>query len=169
MCSTQKGKALNSHPAINIFKNPVDLIATGFGSGLFPFAPGTMGTLVAVPFYLLCQRLSWPWYLAITMMGFILGCWICEVTANKIGENDPGCIVWDEIVGYFVTMSVAPIGWLWIGLGFAFFRVIDILKPWPISWLERHLKGGFGIMLDDVVAGVIAAALLSIFAYMVFA
>ena len=88
--------------------------------------------------------------------GFALGVWICDRTARDLGVHDHPAIVWDEVIGYFVTMITAPPGWVWIVAGFALFRLFDILKPWPIRWIDRHVHGGVGIMLDDVLAGVFA-------------
>lgn len=141
-------------------KNPVVLIAVGFGSGLAPKAPGTAGTVVAVPLYLLMQSLPLVSYLLITTCLFIAGIWICAYTAEKLGVHDHPSIVIDEIVGYLITMVAAPQGWLAVAIGFILFRLLDALKPWPISWFDRSVNGGLGIMLDDVVAGIIAMAII---------
>ena len=141
-------------------KNPVVLIAVGFGSGLAPKAPGTAGTVVAVPLYLLMQSLPLVSYLLITTCLFIAGIWICAYTAEKLGVHDHPSIVIDEIVGYLITMIAAPEGWLAVAIGFILFRLLDALKPWPISWFDRSVNGGLGIMLDDVVAGIIAMAII---------
>lgn len=141
-------------------KNPVVLIAVGFGSGLAPKAPGTAGTVVAVPLYLLMQSLPLVSYLLITTCLFIAGIWICAYTAEKLGVHDHPSIVIDEIVGYLITMVAAPEGWLAVAIGFILFRLLDALKPWPISWFDRSVNGGLGIMLDDVVAGIIAMAII---------
>ncbi|MGB5275962.1 MAG: phosphatidylglycerophosphatase A [Gammaproteobacteria bacterium] len=147
-------------------KDPVVLIAVGFGSGLAPRAPGTAGTFVAVPLYLLMQSLPVVSYLLITTCLFIAGIWICTYTAEKLGVHDHPSIVIDEIVGYLITMIAAPDGWLPIVIGFVLFRLLDALKPWPISWFDRSVNGGLGIMLDDVVAGVIAMAIMQGLIYM---
>jgi phosphatidylglycerophosphatase A len=140
--------------------NPVHLLAFGFGSGLSPKAPGTFGTLVGIPFYLVMQPLPLVYYLVITAMAFLLGIWLCEQTSRDLGVHDHGGIVWDEVVGYLVTMAVAPSGWEWLIIGFILFRFFDIVKPWPIMWLDQRVKGGFGIMVDDLIAGVFAAVCL---------
>jgi len=142
--------------------HPVDLLALGFGSGLLPKAPGTAGTLVAVPVYLLVQSLALPWYLAVTALLFVAGIPICGHAARRLGVPDHPGIVWDEIVGFLVTMILAPHGWPWIVTGFVLFRCFDVLKPWPIRWCDRQLHGGFGIMLDDLLAGLFAAAVLQL-------
>jgi phosphatidylglycerophosphatase A len=86
----------------------------------------------------------------------ILGIWICQASSRDLGVHDHPGIVWDEIVGYLITMATAPAGWLWVVLGFVLFRFFDILKPWPISWADKRVHGGLGIMLDDVLAAVYA-------------
>ncbi|MYM64315.1 phosphatidylglycerophosphatase A [Pseudomaricurvus sp. HS19] len=139
-----------------LLRHPVHLLAFGFGSGLSPKAPGTVGTLAAVPLYLLLAQLSLPLYAALVLLAFLLGVYLCHATAADMGVHDHPGIVWDEFVGYWITMLAAPAGWLWVVLGFALFRLFDVWKPWPISWCDRHVYGGFGIMLDDVLAGVLA-------------
>lgn len=119
-------------------------------------APGTWGTLAAIPFYLFMADLAWPLYLGIVLAAFFAGIYICEKTANDLGVHDHGGIVWDEFVGLWIALFLAPTGWLWVALGFGLFRLFDILKPWPISWLDKKLSGGFGIMIDDVLAGAFA-------------
>jgi phosphatidylglycerophosphatase A len=141
-------------------KDPVVLIAVGFGSGLAPKAPGTAGTLVAIPLYLLMQPLPLISYLLITTCLFIAGIWICTYAAEKLGVHDHPSIVIDEIVGYLITMISAPEGWQVIILGFVLFRLLDAIKPWPISWFDRNINGGLGIMVDDVVAGIVALAII---------
>jgi phosphatidylglycerophosphatase A len=141
-------------------RQPLHLLAFGFGSGLAPKAPGTFGTLVAVPIYLLMQGLPLIAYLALVLAGFIAGIWICDRTSRDLGVHDHGGIVWDEIVGYLLTMTLAPSGWVWVLLGFLLFRFFDILKPWPIRWLDRRVPGGFGIMLDDLIAGLFAGVVM---------
>jgi phosphatidylglycerophosphatase A len=140
--------------------HPVDCLALGFGSGLMPVGPGTAGTVVAIPIYLLLQPLDLSLYLAIVAAAFIAGIYICAHTSRRLGVHDHSGIVWDEIVGYCVTMIAAPAGWEWVAAGFVLFRIFDIVKPWPIRWLDRHVHGGFGIMVDDLLAGVFAAAVL---------
>ncbi len=149
--------------ARQVFTNPVHFLATGFGSGLSPKAPGTAGTVVAIPLYLvLGSHLGVNAYLSVTLLLFLVGIPICGYTARRMGVDDPKSVVWDEIVGYLVAMAWAPLGWLWIILGFGLFRLFDIWKPWPIRWLDRRVKGGFGIMLDDLVAGFFACLLLNL-------
>ncbi len=152
-----------SAPDVNfktLLKNPAAFIAYGFGAGLSPKAPGTMGTLVAIPIYWLIQDWSLFAYVTFTVVAFLFGIWICQRTVDWLKQDDPGAVVWDEIVGYLVTMIAAPQGWAWIITGFVLFRIFDILKPWPVSLADKKLHGGLGIMLDDVIAGVMAAAVM---------
>jgi phosphatidylglycerophosphatase A len=146
--------------------HPLDFLALGFGSGLVPRAPGTAGTLVAVPVYLFMRLLPLPYYLALTALLFVAGIALCAHTARRLGVHDHPAIVWDEIVGYLVTMVLAPAGWAWVAAGFVLFRFFDIIKPWPICWLDRQVHGGLGIMLDDLVAGLFAAVLLQLLVHL---
>jgi len=141
----------NTVPA-SVWRNPVHFLAFGCGAGAMPVAPGTFGTLVAIPLYLLLQPLQLAYYLLVVAVMVVIGIWLCGRTATDIGVHDHGGIVWDEIVGYLLTMIAAPSGWLAVVLGFALFRLFDIVKPWPIRLADRHVGGGFGIMLDDVLA-----------------
>lgn len=141
----------------SVWRNPIHFLAFGFGSGAVPKGPGTAGTLVAMVIYLLLPPLTPLIYGALIVVSFLLGLWICGQTARDIGVHDHGGIVWDEFVGYWITMFMAPSGWLWALIGFGLFRVLDIFKPWPIKWADRQVTGGMGIMLDDVLAGIMAA------------
>ena len=149
-------------------KNPVHLLATGFGSGLAPRAPGTFGTLAAIPFWLALQMLSAPWYWAVVVAAFALGVWVCGRTARDLGVHDHGALVWDEFVGLWLTLAGSPPTVVWIVIGFAIFRLLDIWKPWPIRWCDRRVHGGFGVMLDDALAGVIALILIKMLQHWVF-
>ncbi|MDF3013070.1 MAG: phosphatidylglycerophosphatase [Cellvibrio sp.] len=150
-----------------LLANPNHLFAFGFGSGLASRAPGTFGTLAAIPFFLLLQELSWPLYLSWLSVTFALGVLWCDRSSRALGVHDHGGIVWDEFVGFWITMFMAPAGWLWILLGFFLFRFFDILKPWPISWLDKKVHGGFGIMIDDALAGIYALVVLQLIAFSV--
>jgi phosphatidylglycerophosphatase A len=143
-----------------ILSDPILLLAFGFGSGLAKKAPGTCGTLAAIPLYLLFAQTGSLSYSLITLVATIAGFWICGQAADKLGEHDFGGIVWDEIAGYLITLWWIPFSWQGVVLGFILFRFFDILKPWPIKVADRRVKGGFGIMLDDVLAGVLANILL---------
>ena len=146
-----------------ILRSPVHLVAFGFGAGLSPKGPGTLGTLVALPFWWLLMGLPWPWYLAACAALFAFGCWVCGESAKRLGVHDHGGIVFDEIVGMLVAclpllfLARHP---LWLAAAFVLFRLFDIIKPWPIRVLDAKVHGGFGIMVDDLIAGLMAAALL---------
>jgi len=142
--------------------NPLHLLAFGLGSGGVPKAPGTAGTLAAIPLYLLLSSCSVTVYLAVVVTMLIFGVWLCGKVSEDLGVHDHGGIVWDEWVGFLITMIWAPTGWLWVLIGFSLFRLFDIWKPWPIGYLDRHLSGGLGIMLDDVLAGVYSLVLLQV-------
>lgn len=137
-------------------------LAVGFGSGLASKAPGTAGTLVAVPMYIGLSYFALWQYLVVVVALFIIGVWICDVVAKQMGVHDAPSIVWDEIVGYLITMIASPPGWFWIIAGFVLFRLFDILKPWPIRVIDKQVKGGMGIMLDDVLAAIFALIVLQI-------
>lgn len=153
--------------ARQVFSHPVHFLAYGFGSGLSPVGPGTAGTLVAIPLYLLLVRAGMPVYLATVLLALLAGIFFCGYTASFTGLDDPNGVVWDEIVGYLITMLGVPLGWIWVVGGFLLFRLFDIWKPWPIRWLDRRIKGGFGIMIDDVVAAIFACILLNLAAVFV--
>lgn len=148
-------------------RNPIHFAAFGFGSGCAPKAPGTVGTLMAVVFYLPMQFLPLELYGLLLVLAFCLGVWLCGKASSALGVHDHGGIVWDEFVGYWITMIAAPAGFVWIVLGFVLFRLFDIWKPQPIRYLDHHLDGGIGIMLDDVLAGVYALACLQLVAWFV--
>jgi len=135
---------------------PAGFLAFGFGSGLAPKAPGTFGTLAAIPVYVLMTHLSWPWYLAALVVSFGVGVYLCNRASDMLGVHDHGGIVWDEFVGLWLTLFLIPLEWQWLLLGFVLFRFFDIIKPYPIKWLDQKVSGGFGIMIDDVVAGLYA-------------
>ncbi len=144
-------------------KDPLILIALGFGSGLAPKAPGTVGTLVAVPVYFLMSTQTITQYLVLTTVLFIVGVWLCAVAARKLGVHDHPAIVFDEIVGFLITMIAIPFSWPMLLAGFLLFRFFDAVKPWPISWFDKNVHGGFGIMFDDVLAGIASAVVLQLY------
>ncbi|EKM3682105.1 phosphatidylglycerophosphatase A, partial [Vibrio alginolyticus] len=147
-------------------KNPWHLLATGFGSGLSPFIPGTMGTLAAVPLFLLLAQLPFTAYVIVVLISCVIGIQICQVTSADMKVHDHGSIVWDEFAGFWITMSIVPAlnipltEWKWLITGFILFRFFDMVKPWPIGWLDKRVHGGLGIMVDDIVAGVMAGVAL---------
>lgn len=139
-------------------------LAFGFGSGLSRFAPGTMGTVIAIPFAPLLKALPPVGYWGLLGALFLAGVWLCGVTAGRLGKHDPGGIVWDEMVGYWLTIAFIPLHWPLLLLAFVLFRIFDILKPWPIKFTERLFKGGLGIMADDILAAAYAMAVLAVIA-----
>jgi phosphatidylglycerophosphatase A len=140
-------------PRRTVLRDPFHFLAFGFGSGLTPYAPGTAGTVAAIPMFILLHGLSLPVYLAVTGMFLLIGIWICGRASTALGVHDHSGIVWDEIVGFLFAMTAAPAGGVWILIGAVLFRVFDIAKPWPASLIDRRVGGGPGIMLDDLVAG----------------
>ncbi len=158
---------MSKHCPASVWRNPVHFLAFGLGSGAIPKAPGTFGTLAAVIPYLWLQQLDLPWYLLMLLATTLIGIWLCGKTARDLGVHDHGGIVWDEFVGFWLTMTFAPPGWLWIVLGFLLFRLFDIAKPWPIGWADRRVSGGTGIMLDDLLAGVYAAVVLQLLVWVI--
>ena len=157
----------NPPEAPDLLRNPMQFLAFGFGSGLSPKAPGTAGTLVAIPIYLLIADLSLLHYTLFIAVTSLLGIWICGVASRQLKVHDHPGIVWDEFVGYWITMWAVPADWTWIIAGFVAFRVFDIVKPWPISVLDRRVDGGLGIMVDDMLAGVMACITLHIAMWLV--
>lgn len=157
-----------------IAQNPMYFLAFGFGSGLSPFAPGTAGTVAAIPlFWVFLVGMTPIQFLLATTVVTVAGIYICQRTTDWLRVHDHGGIVWDEIAGYLIGMlpvvfaaaSVSePLGlqtlvgewplWLWIVVGFFLFRIFDVLKPFPIGMVDKHVHGGFGIMIDDVLAGI---------------
>ena len=146
-----------------MLSNPIHFLSLGFGSGLSPYAPGTMGTLVAIPLYLLLSQLELVPYLIIITVGFGIGVWLCDKTSKALGVHDHSGIVWDEFIGYWITMIAIPaVTWQWVLTGFLLFRFFDIVKPWPVKLADKRITGGFGIMLDDLLAGLYALACIQI-------
>ena len=162
--SSNTGKQANL-PA-GFLLHPVHFLALGFGTGCMPRMPGTSGTMIGVIFYFLLQNSGHWIYLGTITVLAITGIWICGKTAADLGVHDHSAIVWDEITGYLVTMFMAPGGWVWALLGFVLFRLFDILKPWPVSWADKQVTGGMGIMLDDIIAGIFGLVILQIIAYL---
>lgn len=157
---------LNIVPA-SVWRNPIHFMAFGFGSGAMPVAPGTFGTLMAIPLYLLMQHFSLFWYLFILIIAILIGFKICDIAERDVGVEDHPGIVWDEIVGYGMTMIAAPHGWQWIILGFILFRFFDIWKPQPIRWFNNNVHGGIGVVIDDLLAAIPAWIVLHLIALVV--
>lgn len=156
---------MNKFPK-GFFRHPAHFAAFGFGSGCAPKAPGTFGTLMAVLLYLPMQQWSLLWFCGFILFAFVLGIYLCGKASESLGVHDHGGIVWDEFVGFWITMIAVPFTWYWLLLGFALFRLFDIWKPWPIKYFDQHVHGGLGIMLDDIIAGVFALVLLQLCIYL---
>ncbi len=137
--------------------DPWQLIAVGFGSGLLPKAPGTYGSLAAVPLCMLLVYLPWYYVLAVIVLTTVIGTKACAVADEVLGMHDNSSVVIDEFAGMFVSVLFYPAAWYWAFLAFALFRLFDILKPFPISVLDKKIGGGFGVMADDLLAGIFAA------------
>jgi len=143
------------------------LLATWGGVGFAPFAQGTMGTLAAVPIFFMLSLLPW-WLYILCVLGIgILACWAAEEAERIFREKDPHCVVIDEAVGFFITMTALPVTWAYLIAGFCLFRIFDILKPPPIRFVERTVKGGYGVVLDDVLAGIYAGIMLRLLALVI--
>ena len=144
-----------------LLSSPAGWLACGFGSGLAPVAQGTFGSLAAILPWLLLRQLSLQVNLLVIAIGFAIGVWACDVAGRALGVDDHRSLVWDEFIGQWIALLPALLApWWAVIAGLALFRLFDVWKPWPIRWLDRHLKGGMGVMVDDVVAGLFAAILL---------
>ena len=153
----------HSHPKVAFdLKQPIQFLALGFGSGLAPKAPGTFGTLAAIPLFFLLAMLSPLLYLIAVIMMSVVGIYICGKAADDVGVHDHPAIVWDEFVGFFITMFMIPVSWQSVLVGFLLFRLFDIVKPWPISYIDKKVSGGLGIMLDDILAGAFALVIMQL-------
>ncbi|MBP9046230.1 MAG: phosphatidylglycerophosphatase A [Moraxellaceae bacterium] len=148
-------------------RDPLQLLAFGFGSGLAPKAPGTFGSLAALVLFPLLALLTLPAYLVVVLLASLAGIAICDHAAKALQVHDDGRIVWDEFAGQWIALIplVPVLHWdgasvLWLLVGFGLFRLFDIAKPWPIGYLDRKVHGGLGIMVDDLAAGAIAGACL---------
>lgn len=144
-------------------KSPVHLLALGFGTGLSPYAPGTMGSLLALLPAWLMFNLSWPWQLGIGIGAAVAGIWICGESARRLGVHDHPAIVFDEIAAILLLVPAIPQQTIWLFAAFAVFRFFDIVKPWPIRDVDHRMKGGLGIMLDDLMAAIYTAVCLQVF------
>jgi len=159
-----------------LLTHPAGWIATGFGSGLFPRAPGSAGSLVAlIPWWFLLRELPLAWYVAVLVFAFALGVWACDVAGKRLNVDDHRALVWDEFVGQWIALFAAPFGLARSSLpwtaafmiaGFVLFRLFDVWKPWPIRIADRRVHGGFGVMLDDVLAGIYALIVMQVAAWL---
>lgn len=152
-----------------LLQKPVCFLGFGFGSGLAPVAPGTFGTLPALPMAALLMALGFgSWGITIiALLLFVVGVYICDYTEKALGIQDYGGIVWDEIVAMLLVLAWTPDGFWWWGLAFVVFRLFDAIKPWPIRWFDQRVHGGFGIMLDDLIAAIFTLMVLGVFGCLV--
>lgn len=164
MNSTDKGELNLDGPELRkvALRTPTGFLAFGFGSGLSPYAPGTMGTLVAIPFIFALRALGDTGFWTALVLLFLLGVFVCERASRKLGVHDHGGIVWDEMLGYWLSAAFIPLQWPWLLAAFLLFRFFDIVKPWPIRQLDSKVSGGFGIMIDDVVAALFTIIVLAV-------
>lgn len=155
-------KTLSAAQRRALLANPAGWLACGFGSGLAPVAQGTFGSLAAIlPWWLWLRHESMSINLLVIVLGFAIGVWACDVSGRVLGVDDHRSLVWDEFIGQWIALLPALLApWWAVVLGFALFRLFDVWKPWPIRWLDRHMKGGLGVMIDDVIAGIFAAIVL---------
>lgn len=163
-------KTLSPEQRRALLATPAGWLACGFGSGLTPVAQGTFGSLAALLPWLLLRQLSIPLYVLVLLVGFAIGVCACDVAGRALGVDDHRSLVWDEFIGQWIALiplllpALLPTRfsmWWWLPVGFVLFRLFDVWKPWPIRWMDRRLKGGMGVMVDDVVAGIFAAIVLA--------
>ncbi|MFQ0991752.1 phosphatidylglycerophosphatase A [Gilliamella apicola] len=148
--------------------NPIHLLAVGLGSGMSPIMPGTMGSAMAIPLWLLFDGLQPYLYWVLIVVAFIFGCFLCQKTSDDTHTHDSGHIVWDEFVGMWITLFFIPqISVLWVAIAFVAFRVFDMAKPWPIRWFDKRVPGGFGIMVDDVIAAIFSSVTVYVIALLI--
>ncbi len=152
-----------------LLATPAGWLACGFGAGLAPIAQGTFGSLAALLPWFFLRELLLPVYVAVLVIGFGVGVWACTIAGRALGVDDHRSLVWDEFIGQWVALlplqlsallPASGFAWWMVLLGFVLFRLFDVWKPWPISWLDRKVKAGMGVMIDDVVAGIFAAVVL---------
>jgi phosphatidylglycerophosphatase A len=166
MTISRNSAARAARPTWRHLRDPVHLLALGFGAGLAPVAPGTFGSLVGLAFAFALAPLGLGWNLVATVLAVAAGVWICGESARRLGVHDHPAIVWDEVAGMMIAMLAAPAAWWGAPLAFALFRLFDIAKPWPIREIDHGMRGGVGIILDDVLAGVFAALVLVVVGYL---
>ena len=156
---------LNAAQRRALLAHPGGWIACGFGAGLSPWAPGTAGSAAALLPWLALRQLDAPYYVLVVAFAFAVGAWASNVAIARLRIADPGAVVCDEFVGQWIALLplvLAPRGWPWVAVAFGLFRLFDVWKPWPVSWADRRIHGGVGVMLDDVIAGAYAALVLAL-------
>lgn len=149
-------------PSHSVWTNPIHFIACGFGIGTFPWMPGTVATMAAIPLCILLSKLSILFYCLSCLLLFLIGVYCCDVVNKDFGTQDHPAAVLDEIATFPVALIAIPMTWYFILIAFVLFRFFDIVKPWPIRWVDRNVHGGFGVMLDDLMAAIATLILLQI-------
>jgi phosphatidylglycerophosphatase A len=165
MTTLQVERRTSAPLTARLLRDPVHLFALGFGTGLAPVAPGTFGSMVGMLFALALLPFGLGVLACATLVATVAGVWICGESARRLGVHDHPAIVWDEVTGMMIAMLAAPRAWWGVAAAFALFRLFDIWKPWPIREVDHGMRGGAGIMLDDVMAGVFAAVVLLVIRY----
>lgn len=152
-------------PPQTIWQNPIHFIACGFGFGTFPWFPGTIGTLVAIPLTIALSHTSNGFYIAACIAFFAIGVYCCDITNRDFGTDDHPAAVIDEIATFPVAMIAMPMTWYYLLIGFLLFRFFDIVKPGPIRWVDKNVHGGFGVMFDDLLAAFCTLVILQLILY----
>jgi phosphatidylglycerophosphatase A len=165
MTTSRSERSARAPLSIRLLREPVHLFALGFGSGLAPVAPGTFGSMVGVAIALVVLHFGLIAAITATAIVTLAGIWICGESARRLGVHDHPGIVWDEVAGMMIAMLAAPRTWWGLLLAFGLFRLFDIWKPWPIREIDHGMRGGAGIMLDDVMAGFLAVLVLLVVRY----
>jgi phosphatidylglycerophosphatase A len=151
-----------------VLTHPLGWIASGFGVGLSPRAAGTAGSIAALlPWYFWLREHPPLIYLGVLVLAMVVGVVAAQWVIDQTKIEDPSVVVWDEFIGQWLALFLAPTGWMWMVGGFALFRLFDIWKPWPVSWADQKLHGGFGAMFDDVLAGLYALGVLQVIHYLI--
>jgi phosphatidylglycerophosphatase A len=146
-----------------LIRDPRGWLAAGFGAGFSPWAPGTVASIAAVvPWWFGLSGLPVADYLGVVALAFLVGLWAARWTIRESRVEDPPLVVWDEVVGVWLALAVVPREWPWVLAAVVLFRVFDIAKPWPVGWADRRVKGAFGTMLDDLLAGLMVAGLMAV-------
>lgn len=149
----------------SVWTNPIHFIACGFGTGAIPWMPGTFGTLLAIPIYLILIQYSLTIYLAVTVLLNLVGIYLCQVANRDFGTTDHPGATWDEIAAFLIVMIGVPVTWYYLLAGFILFRFFDIAKPGPIGWIDKNVHGGLGVMLDDILAAIFSLMILQFFVW----
>lgn len=149
-----------SQPPATLWTNPLHFIACGFGVGAIPFFPGTFGTMLGIPIAIILSHHSILFYVISCVLLFCVGIYLCGITNRDFGTDDHPAAVFDEIATFPVVMIGIPMHWIFLLIGFCLFRFFDIVKPWPIRWVDKNIHNGFGVMFDDLLAAIFSGIIL---------